>query len=137
MLRERYTVTSFLESENEVLILLRSEHVSTYPGRWAGISGSIEGENSADEQVLVEIEQETGLHIADIQLVKKGEPLVIDDIKLGLRKIVYPYLFHVRDRSKISIDWEHKEIRWIKQEDIDNYETMPKLRETLAKVLSL
>ena len=134
MLPEKEAVTSFLESNREILILLRSERVSTYRGRWAGVSGSIDKDKTADEQALVEIEEETGLSKEDIELTRKGEPLLIDDAKLGFRKIIHHYLFHIRDRDKIKIDWEHKEARWIKPEDIENYQTVPKLKETLARV---
>ncbi len=136
MLPEIHAVTSFLESENEILILLRSEHVSTYQGRWAGVSGAVDDDKTADEQAWAEIEEEAGLSGENIELVRKGEPLLIDDEELGVRKVVHPFLFHVKDRSKIKIDWEHQQMRWIKPGDIDNYETMPKLKETLAQVIS-
>lgn len=136
MHQERHAVTSFLQSENEILILLRSENVSTYPGKWAGVSGSVDDDKTADEQALVEIEEETGLSREQIELIKKGEPLLIDDEKRWLRKVIHPYLFHVENRNEIKIDWEHKEIRWIKPAQIDDYETIPKLKETLAQVIS-
>jgi len=41
----------------------------------------------------------------------------------------------VKDRCKIRIDWEHTQFKWIKPHEIDNYTTMPKLKETLAQVL--
>lgn len=136
MLREMHGVTCFLESENEILILLRSESVSTYTGKWAGISGSLDdNDNSADEQALVEIEEETGLSRDDMALVKKGDPLIFNDDNFQVRKVIYPYLFHIADRNKIRIDWEHKQLKWIKPEDIGKYESMPKLKETLARVL--
>ncbi len=72
MLQERQAVTSFLESEDEILILLRSEDVSTYKGRWAGISGSIDKGKTADEQATVEIEEEVGLLRGQIELIRKG-----------------------------------------------------------------
>jgi len=136
MLPEKYAVTSFLESENEILILLRSEHVITYPGKWGGISGSLDKGKTADEQAIVEIEEETGLSREHLRLIKKGEPLIFDDASLNIRKVIYTYLFHIEDRSKIKIDWEHKQLKWIKPEDIDKYDAMPKLKETLAQVLS-
>ncbi|MFC2068831.1 NUDIX domain-containing protein [Chloroflexota bacterium] len=135
MLKEVHAVTSFLKSQNEILILLRSEHVRTYQGRWGGISGLIDGARTADEQALLEIAEETGLSNQDIKLVGKGESLVIDDEVLHLRKVIYPYLYYVEDPCKIKLDWEHKEMRWIRPEDLKNYDTMPQLRETLAKVL--
>ena len=135
MLQEKQVVTCFLESENKILLLRRSEQVGSYQGRWAGVSGYID--KTADEQALVEIEEETSLCREDLKLIKRGKPLPIKDEKLGVKWIVHPYLFHIKDRDKIKIDWEHKETRWIKPEDIDSYETVPKLKETLAWVYKI
>jgi 8-oxo-dGTP pyrophosphatase MutT (NUDIX family) len=115
--------------------LLRSEQVRTYPGKWAGISGSLENNHTADEQAIIEIEEETGLSRKDISLIKKGEPFIFHDAALHVKKIIYPYLFHIEDRTMVKMDWEHKQLQWIHPEDIDNYDTMPRLKETLAQVL--
>jgi len=131
-LKERKVVTCFLESDGEVLILRRSQQVGSYQGRWAGVSGYID--KTADEQALTEIEEETSLSSAELKLIKRGRPLTIKDEKLGIKWVVHPYLFHIKDRGKIKIDWEHKEARWIKPKDIDSYQTVPMLRETLARV---
>ena len=132
MLQEKQVVTCFLESENKILILRRSERVGTYQGRWAGVSGYIE--TTADEQALTEIREETNLSGEDLELVKKGKPLSVEDEKLGVKWVIHPYLFPIKNREKVKIDWEHKETRWIDPKDIDNYETVPKLKETLARV---
>jgi len=132
MLQEKRVVTCFLESENKILILCRSEQVGSYQGRWAGVSGYVE--TTADEQALVEIEEETSLCREDLQLVKRGKPLLIEDEKLSVKWMVHPYLFHIKDRGKIKIDWEHKETKWIDPKDIGNYQTVPMLKETLARV---
>ncbi len=125
-------VTCFLESDGEILLLRRSGQVGSYQRRWAGVSGYIE--TTADEQALTEIEEETSLAGEDLKLIRKGRPLVVKDDKLGVKWVVHPYLFHIKDRDKIKIDWEHKEARWIQPRDIDNFETVPKLKETLARV---
>ncbi len=132
MLQEKQVVTCFLESDGEILILRRSAQVSSYQGRWAGVSGYIE--TTADEQALTEIEEETSLSGEDLKLIKKGRPLTVEDEKLGVKWVVHPYLFHIKDRGKIKIDWEHKETKWIEPKDIDNFETVPMLKETLARV---
>ena len=132
MLQEKQVVTCFLESEGEILILRRSEQVGSYQGRWAGVSGYVE--TTADEQAPVEIEEETSLCGEDLKLVKRGKPLLIEDEKLSVKWMVHPYLFHIKDRDKIKIDWEHKETRWIDPKDIGNYQTVPMLKETLAQV---
>jgi 8-oxo-dGTP diphosphatase len=132
MLKEKHVVTCFLESDGEILILRRSEQVGSYQGRWAGVSGYVE--KTADEQALIEIREETSLGKEDFKLIKKGKPLPTTDDRLGTKWVVHPYLFHIKDRSKIKIDWEHKEMRWIDPMDIDNFEAVPMLKETLARV---
>ncbi len=132
MLQEKRVVTCFLESESEILILRRSEQVGSYQGKWAGVSGYVE--TTTDEQALVEIEEETSLCSEDLKLVKRGKPLLIEDEKLGVKWVVHPYLFHIKGRGKIKIDWEHKETMWIEPKDIGNYQTVPMLKETLDQV---
>ena len=133
MRQQKKVVTCFLESGGEILILRRSGEVGSYRGSWAGVSGYIE--SSADEQALTEIEEETNLRREEIELLKKGEPLAVEDEELGIRWVVHPYLFRIKDRDKIRIDWEHKEVKWIKPEDIANYHTVPQLKEALSRVL--
>jgi len=133
-LQEKQVVTCFLASENEILLLQRSEQVGSYQGRWAGVSGYIEAKTTADEQALTEINEETGLFGEELKLIDRGEPLSIRDEKLGVKWVVHPYLFHIKDRGKIKIDWEHKETKWINPKDIGNYETVPMLKETLDRV---
>ena len=132
MLQEKKVVTCFLESEGDILILRRSEQVGSYQGRWAGVSGYLD--KTADEQALKEIREEASLCEEDLILIKKGKPLSIKDEELGIKWVVYPYLFHVKDRGRIKTDWEHKEMRWIDPKDIDRYQTVPKLKETLDRV---
>ena len=129
-LPEKHVVTCFLECDARILILRRSEMVGSFQGRWAGVSGYVE--KTADEQTLIEIEEETGLRREDLELVRKGDPLEAENE--GIKWVVHPYLFRIKERNKVKIDWEHNKIRWIKPGDIDNYETVPMLKETLARV---
>ena len=131
-LAEKYVVTCFLESKGEILLLRRSQQVGSYQGKWAGVSGYVE--TTPDEQALTEIKEETGLQPGDPQLLAKGETLSIEDHELGVRWLVHPYLFHVNDRNKIRIDWEHMEIRWISPREIGDFTTVPRLKETLDSV---
>jgi 8-oxo-dGTP diphosphatase len=135
--REVHTVTAFLRSKDQILILLRSDRVRNFKNIWGAVSGLIENGLPADEQVRLEIKEETGLSGSDIQLVKTGETQIIDDLDRNLRKIVYPYLFDVKEPARIRINWEHSDYKWINPGDIDRYPTMPELKQTLQKVLTL
>ncbi len=133
-MEERYVVTCFLEYDNKILLLRRSERVGVYRGRWAGVSGYIEEGNTPYEQALEEIREEIGLGGEDIQLVREGELLEVIDEEIGRKWIVHPFRFRVIRPEKIKIDWEHTEMKWIDPEEIEQYETVPKLAETWERV---
>ena len=139
-MKEASVVTCFLVRRSgegeEILLLRRSQRVSTYRGRWAGVSGYIE-ETDPLTQAYTEIEEETGLAREDVQLLRTGEPLEVVDAEADRRWIVHPFLFEVEEPAGIRADWEHTETRWIRPKDIFRYETVPQLAETLMRVYPL
>jgi 8-oxo-dGTP pyrophosphatase MutT (NUDIX family) len=154
-MRETHVVTCFLlrtgpDGRDEVLILRRSGRVRTYRGRWAGVSGYLEGARtgarlgepaeagarppSAEDQARREIQEETALSPADAELARAGDPLTFDDPDLDTRWTVHPFLFRVRPGATIAIDWEHTEARWVRPGALGRYRTVPRLWEALARV---
>jgi 8-oxo-dGTP diphosphatase len=136
-MEERKVVTCFLLRTGaggweEVLILRRSGRVGTYRGRWAGVSGYLESEPLA--QARREIAEETGLALEEATLLKSGEPLAFADEELGARWVVHPFLFRVSPDASISIDWEHVEARWIRPEELSDFDTVPRLKEAFDRV---
>ena len=129
-------VTVFLEHDRKILLLRRSQKASTMKGLWAGISGYIEN-NDALTQALKEIEEETGLSNKKLNLLHVGQPLeVVENNNPDTAWVVHPYLFH-SNTSLIRIDWEHDELRWINPNEIQSYETVPKLKEALRTVYEI
>ena len=134
----RQVVTCFLrrkdaKGKDEILILRRSGHVGSYQGRWAGVSGYLEGDEPS-ARALVEIEEETGLRPAEVRLVRTGEPLPVDDKEHGWRWVVHPFLFDVAAERPLTLDWENTEARWIAPAELVEYETVPLLKEALERV---
>jgi len=128
-------VTCFIESENKILLIRRSRKVGNYKEKWAAISGYID-KQSVEEQALLEIKEETGLESKDIKLIAVGKSLEVLDEKLKIKWIVHPYLFYIRNQERIKLDSESIESRWIFPEEIDNYDTVPKLKDALELVLN-
>jgi nicotinamide-nucleotide amidase len=128
-------VTCFIQSENKILIVRRSGRVGNYQAQWAGISGYVE-KNTPEEQAFVEIKEETGLDCKDVKLINSSQPLEVLDEKLKIKWIVHPYLFYVRHQDKLKLNAEHIESRWITAEEMDNFNTVPKLKESLELVLN-
>jgi len=132
-LEEKHVVTCFLEQSKLVLILRRSNRVSTYQRAWAGVSGYIETDPL--DQAYSEIREETGLFKNNIRLVTQGKTIEVVDEKLNRKWIVHPFLFHVLDPDKIMLDWEHTEIKWIKPADLSRYSTVPGLSRALDSAM--
>jgi len=126
----RHVVTCFLVRPDDGRVLLgqRSGGVSTYPGRWAAVSGSVE-EAGPLEQAYREIEGETGLRRSDVELESEGRPVRFTDWDLGTVWVVHPCRFHCRAPDDVRRDWEHVRFQWVEPERIPDMETVPKLAE--------
>jgi 8-oxo-dGTP pyrophosphatase MutT (NUDIX family) len=117
---------------DRVLLLRRGGRVGTYRGRWAGVSGYVEG--TPEAQAYTELREETGLGAADVRLVRAGAPLVVPDAALGRRWRVHPFLFEIVAEREPALDWENDEARWVLPEEVARHETVPGLAEALARV---
>jgi 8-oxo-dGTP diphosphatase len=135
LLKEIRSVTCFLEFKGEILILLRSNRVRSYKGIWGGVSGRVENQLTPIEQAKLEVKEETGLLDEDIISITEGKVAMLDDYEIKIIKAVYPFLFKIKDPDKIKIDWEHTQCKWIKPSEIEQYLTMPQLKETLMRVI--
>ena len=131
---ERHVVTAFLTRGNQVLLLRRTDRVSTYKGRWAGVSGSVEAGSTPIEQAIQEIEEETGLSNADAIPILAGQSLDFVDDALNRRWVVHPFRFRVSDEAKIRLDWEHSEARWIEPAQLERMSTVPRLFDAWLRV---
>jgi 8-oxo-dGTP pyrophosphatase MutT (NUDIX family) len=128
--QEIEVVTCFLRHKGKILILKRSDLVRTSKGRWAGVSGYVEEGEKPEETARKEIGEETG--IKNPMLIRKGEPFSVKT-ENGIF-CIHPFLFEV-DTDEVMIDWEHTEFRWIEPDEIDKYDTVPRLPVGLRKVL--
>jgi 8-oxo-dGTP pyrophosphatase MutT (NUDIX family) len=124
---------SVSSGQAEVLLLRRSDRVSTYQGLWAGVSGYLESQSPL-EQAYREIEEEVGLRRSDVRLLAQGEPLIVVDETIDTRWTVHPFLFEALRPERLRLDWEHVESRWVSVEEMGGLETVPRLEEALGRV---
>ena len=129
----RQVVTAFLEHEGRILLVRRSQKVRMHRGLWAGISGYLE--HAPLEQALIEIQEETSLDANDVALQREGQPVDVPDPEHAIRWIVHPFFFHVKRPDAIRLDWENIEMRWIQPAEIDDYTTVPGLKQALLNCL--
>jgi uncharacterized protein len=123
-------VTCILRHKARILILKRSQKVSTNQGMWAGVSGYIEKGESPLQTANKEVSEETA--ITDFHLIKSGE---LSRVRSGSRLwCIHPFLFE-SSSPEVIIDWEHTDYRWIDPKDIDDATTVPGFRFVLRSLL--
>jgi 8-oxo-dGTP diphosphatase len=127
-------VTCFLlrfdqRQEPRLLLVQRSRQVGSYHERWAGISGFIEPGVTPEEQAYTEIREETGLERKQVRLLRRGAVVEHIDPELGRHWYIHPFLFEVLEPEAVRTDWEALAMRWIRPAELEQYQTVPKLKE--------
>lgn len=125
-----------MNKQKQILILKRSQKVRTYKGKWGVAAGYIEEDETPYETALKEIQEETGLREDDVRLFREGNIIRFTDVdeNTTYHWEVHPFLFFVETDKQIQIDWEHTEYRWIDPVAIEQYETVPRLKEIVHKL---
>ncbi|MEK6828090.1 MAG: NUDIX hydrolase [Nanoarchaeota archaeon] len=127
-----FVVTGIVKNKGKVLILKKSPKDWSYPNKWGFCSGYIKEFESAEDTVLREIEEETGLKA---MIIKKGKIFQKNDKNNGKSWLIMPFLCEVKSKN-VKLDHENIEFRWINYKDIKKYPAVPGLEKDL-KVLGL
>ncbi len=125
-------VIAFLMHDGRILILRRSDETGAAGGRWAGISGEL-GQATLI-QAYAALRRETGLEADNVELLQQGEPLHVYDPDNERTKRLHPFLFALTDRSRMRLDREHVQRRWVWPGEIDQLDTVPGLADALRRV---
>lgn len=129
---ERTVVTVIAKKGDKVLILKRSGKVSTYAGKWAGVSGGLQPGEEPLEAARREMKEETGLSLGQKEIAVRGEPIYARDNEMLWE--IHPFLVEIQEES-IALDWEHDEYQWVSPGEIGNYQTVPKLEKVIESLL--
>ena len=125
---ETAVVTAFLErSDGRILVLKRAPDASTFPGRWAGVSGYLEADDAL-AHAYVELAEETGLGPDAVELLGAGRPLVVRG-NGGRDWLVHPFLFRCLDPERVNLNDESVDAQWLEPAALGRLQTVPALEE--------
>ncbi len=134
-MRATKIVTSFIQDEQKILILKRSDKVKTMKGLWAGISGIIEKDENPLTRAKIEIYEETGISEDKIKLIKSAEKLRVNSPQYENHEWeIFPFLFEAKN-PEIKLNWENSEYLWIQVDELKKYNSVPSLEKVLSNLL--
>lgn len=128
-------INCFVKYKNKFLLLKRSDKVGAYKGKWNSIGGYIDEDKPVKEKVLEEIWEELKIKKDDVKNMMGGNPYEVVDKEIGKIWIVHPFVAELKKEPAIVLDFEHTEFRWVKEEDIENYDSVPGLKEVIKRTI--
>ena len=117
------------DDDDYILLLKRNAQRRTSPNKWQTPSGFINEGESAEEAILREVKEETAL---DGTIKKSGS--VFEVIDQWARWIIIPFLILVKSDKVVIDNKEHSEFKWIKVDEISNFECVKGIDEDLKAV---
>jgi len=127
-------VTVFIKYKDKILLLKRSDKVRTYKNKWNTVAGYLDELKPIDEKALEELEEEIRLKPESVALLTKGKPFKIFDPKISKTWFVHPVLVNVKNKPKVKLDWEHSDYKWINPRDLIEFDIVPNLNKSFAKI---
>ena len=112
---DRYSTCCYLKKDEQYLLLYRNKKKNDYnKGKWIGVGGGLEKDETPDQCAIREIKEETGLDVHSLECA--GE---VDFIYDGYFEKMF--IYEITDFSGNLIDCNEGELRWIPIKDIYDY----------------
>jgi isopentenyldiphosphate isomerase len=128
-------VNIFVKFKDKFLILKRSDRVQNYQGKWNSISGFLDEIKEVREKVLEEIEEESGISKKIVSKMYIADLHELKDKRIGKTWIIIPVLVELDRNPDIRLDWEHSDYKWVKKEELKNFDIVYNLDKVLKRVL--
>ena len=124
------SVLCHLKKDDCYLLLYRNKKKNDMnEGKWIGVGGHVEENETIDQAAIREIKEETGLDVHSLSCC--GEVLFIND---DYQEMMYVY--EITDFSGKLIECDEGELRWIPIKDIYNYPMWEGDKAFLPKVIN-
>ena len=124
------TTMIYLKKDDSYLLLFRNKKKNDInEGKWIGVGGHREPNETIDECAIREVKEETGLDVHSLSCC--GEVLFVDEnIKMMM------YLYEITDFSGTLTECNEGDLKWIPIKDIYNYPMWEGDKLFLPKVIN-
>ena len=125
--------TSILLNRDRILILKRSAAVGSFQHYWSGVSGFVEPGEEPLETSQREVEEETGIPRASLELLAHAPPRLTEKPDQVFEVHSFLYLCTT---DQVRLDWENDEFAWVAPEELHDYRTVPWLPEMVSTLMA-
>ena len=125
--------TSILLNRDRILILKRSAAVGSFQHYWSGVSGFVEQGEEPLETSQREVEEETGISRASLELLARAPPRLTEKPDQVFEVHSFLYLCTT---DQVRLDWENDEFAWVAPEALRDYRTVPWLPEMVSTLMA-
>jgi 8-oxo-dGTP pyrophosphatase MutT (NUDIX family) len=101
-------------SRDKLLILKRAFDDDSEPGKWCLAGGGVDAGESFEESLFREVLEETGCEVAEYDYFKS--------IVVGSKLRVIFFFGNIVDESKLKMNHEHSEFKWVGFDEFDRYD---------------
>ena len=109
------TTMIYLKRDNSYLLLFRNKKKNDInEGKWIGVGGHVEKDETIDQCAIREVKEETGYDVHSLKCA--GEVLFVDE---NLKMMMYVY--EITDFSGEMIECNEGDLKWIPIKDIYDY----------------
>ena len=121
----------------EILLIRRASH-RIFPGLWQCVTGGVEAGERVPAAALREVEEETGLGVADVEAffdLDQAAPFYDE----GSDAVVVSAIFAVRVRADAAprLSQEHDAMRWVPAAEAPSLAIWPSYAESVRRVRDL
>jgi isopentenyldiphosphate isomerase len=128
-------ITIFIRFNGKILILKRSNKVSTYRGKWNTVAGYLDEPVPIIKKILEEISEEIGVSEKIVKSHSLGKTYKFTDLEINKTWIVQPALVELNEKPEIKLDWEHIDYKWIKPDEIKEFDIVPNIDKSLRMIM--
>jgi 8-oxo-dGTP pyrophosphatase MutT (NUDIX family) len=128
-------LSCFVSYRGKILLLKRSARVRGYQGKWGTVAGYLDEPLSLEEKAGKELRQETGITRDQVERFVIGEPYTFKDDAFAHTWHIFPMLAVLKVPVEVAIDWEHTDYKWVEPLRLTEYDTVPRLAESLQRAL--
>jgi 8-oxo-dGTP diphosphatase len=133
---QKVVVGGVIFNDNKVLIVQRNSNEDVFPNLWELPSGKKEVLETADDALIREIFEETGIKVKiimpfDIFNYQIEKPDAIKD------STQINYLVKLENNSEVKLSSEHQKFAWINEAEVDDYNLSESTKNTIKKAFTI